>query len=104
MVLMRFELPCVFVQRPDSLSLRGLRPEHGLVDVKELQRIKRAAHLAIGRQRDTRIGHWLGPSISSITRAWENDNADPATNGEFRVLDAWTKASVNTVFDVGAHH
>jgi FkbM family methyltransferase len=61
-------------------------------------------HLAIGRQRDTKIGRWLGPPITSLGRAWENDNADPATNGEFRVLDAWTGVQVDTVFDVGAHH
>lgn len=46
----------------------------------------------------------IGRSALALARAYENDDGNSATNGEFRILDALRTADISTVFDVGAHH
>src|SRR4051812_44598013 len=64
---------------------------------------KRRLILWLARNRRRPLGRTIGAASSALARAYENDSADPETNGESRVLGCLTSCAIATVFDVGAH-
>lgn len=75
---------------------------YGLLAMKK--RWKREIALWIARHRRTRLGKFAGSAAESMVRAYENDDGNSATNGEFRMLEALRAAEIRTAFDIGAHH
>lgn len=58
----------------------------------------------VARNRQTRLGQWIGSTSMALARAYENDSGHSRTNGEYRILEAVAHTGITTVFDVGAHH
>ena len=53
--------------------------------------------------RDTKVMWYLHQAARVVENAYQNDNSDGASNGEYRVLDALAPLGLEVIFDVGAN-